>query len=353
MQRKRFLSLILLTLAALAVTAGERHFVRNVSQVIDAEPLPLDSTDPERNRTGSLTYLGGWELKSDNNDFGGFSALSRLPDGRFLAISDSGHMAGFRLSQRGKVTTIIDSFVAQLPGAYARGPDGKVVGFEERDSESITSDPGYRHYWVGYENHGAIRRFNADFMRVSAMVRPPEMKPWPDNGGAEAMVRLADGRFLVFSEARESDIGGTEALLYSGDPTRPGVAVRSFAYLAPQGFRITDAAQLPDGRLLLLHRRLSFPDGFTAVLAIADPDDAQPGALMRSKEIARFEPPLTVDNMEGLLVEDVQGRTIIWLISDDNHMLLQRTLLLKFAYGGPVDEAEERSGSAAPGFASQ
>ena len=49
------------------------------------------------------------------------------------------------------------------------------------------------------------------------------------------------------------------------------------------------------------------------------------------REIARLQPPLTIDNMEGVSVTVENGRTIVWLASDDNFFPLQRTLLLKFA----------------------
>ncbi|MBT3627577.1 MAG: esterase-like activity of phytase family protein, partial [Rhodospirillaceae bacterium] len=42
-------------------------------------------------------------------------------------------------------------------------------------------------------------------------------------------------------------------------------------------------------------------------------------------------PPLTVDNMEGIAVRrDGAGHTLVYLVSDDNFSVLQRTLLLMF-----------------------
>jgi hypothetical protein len=46
--------------------------------------------------------------------------------------------------------------------------------------------------------------------------------------------------------------------------------------------------------------------------------------------IGELAPPLNVDNMEGISVTREGGRTIIWLISDDNQLAIERTLLLKF-----------------------
>jgi hypothetical protein len=73
----------------------------------------------------------------------------------------------------------------------------------------------------------------------------------------------------------------------------------------------------------------------------APPDGA--GAL-ETREIARLEPPLTLDNFEGMEVRrDARGRTLVYLLSDDNNCAkrpgatragLQRTLLLQFTLSG-------------------
>jgi hypothetical protein len=67
------------------------------------------------------------------------------------------------------------------------------------------------------------------------------------------------------------------------------------------------------------------------VVTIADALVPQAGATIERREIARLQPPLTIDNMEGVSVTVENGRTIVWLVSDDNFFPLQRTLLLKFA----------------------
>ena len=97
------------------------------------------------------------------------------------------------------------------------------------------------------------------------------------------------------------------------------------------GYRITDAALLPDGRLLLLNRRFALFEGVSAVLSVADLTGLRAGGTIEGREIATLRPPLTVDNMEALSVTVENGRTILWIASDDNFFPLQQTLLLKFA----------------------
>jgi len=109
----------------------------------------------------------------------------------------------------------------------------------------------------------------------------------------------------------------------------------SFAYQPPQGYRITDIAQLPDGRLVALHRRFNLAEGVSAKIALIETDEIKPKALVRTRVIATLRPPLPVDNMEGIAVDRDGQRTILWVIADDNYLLLQRSLLLKFELSEP------------------
>ena len=145
------------------------------------------------------------------------------------------------------------------------------------------------------------------------------------------MIRLADGRFLIFSEGRRLADGTTEVLLFDGDPALAGTKAVRLGYRAPEDFRITDAAQLPDGRLLFLNRRISLLAGIQAKLTIAEAPKLKEGAILAGRELAHFQPPVTTDNYEAMSIETENGRPVVWIASDDNFMGFQRTLMLKFA----------------------
>jgi hypothetical protein len=132
---------------------------------------------------------------------------------------------------------------------------------------------------------------------------------------------------LVFGEGRDNGQPYSDAILFDGDASRPGTPSRTLRYRRPQGFRPTDAALLPDGRLLVLNRRFRLFEGWSARLVMAG---LGPDGVIATREIAALAPPLTVDNMEAMSVTREGGRTILWLASDDNFSPLQRTLLLKF-----------------------
>ncbi len=317
---------------------GVRHTFRNTSQSIALKPLAFDPDRPSINRVGQLRFLKAWELGSGNQDFGGISALTALSDGRFIGVSDAGTLIGFGLANDIRADR---PFIAPLPESY--GP-GKT--YKDRDSEGLAYNPDTGQFWVSYEVKHMIRRFTFSFARSDSVVRPAIMQSWPGNRGAETILRFPDGRFAVFSEGAERADGSYQALLFSGDPVEPGTTSFTFGYRPPGGYKATDAKMLPDGRILMLNRRIGFPEGFSAILSVLDPAEIAKDVTVQSIPIAVLKSPLLVDNMEGLAITQEGAQTIIWLISDNNFNIFQRNLLMKFALITPIKKPE----TAAPGF---
>jgi hypothetical protein len=289
--------------------------------LLEFEPVPLDRDDPRQRQAGELLYLGGWNVESNDFRFGGLSAM-HVESGAATAFSDAGWMIRFPLPGR------LHKVRAEL-GPLPAGP-GSPETKSDRDVESMTVHGGQA--WIGYERANAVWRYRRADWSGEAAARPRAMRRWRANRGSEAMVRLADGRFLVFSEGAG---GPSEALLFAGDPSDADTPSLRFRYRPPRGFRITDAALLPDGRLLFLNRRVRFLEGITAKLSLAEaPADFREGMLLEGREIAHLSRPLIADNFEALSVTREGGRTIVWIASDDNYNPLQRTLLLKFALAG-------------------
>ena len=306
-------------LLATIVPSGPPQPIRGPARAtLTATPIPLAEEAPDLRRVGRLTFLRGWALSSDDPRFGAVSAM-HVEDGRVIALSDAGTLFGFPLPRAAGAQPLRLVPLPSVPGASKRS----------RDTESLVvrgSD-----LWIGFEWLNAIRRFGGDGRERSA-ARPAAMRRWRKNSGAEAMVRLPDGRFLVFAEGRDNDDPFSPVLLFEGDPSRPGTRAWALRYRRPPGFRVTDAAVLPDGRLLVLHRRFRFREGFSASLAVADASGLRPGATLAGREIARLGPPLSVENLEALSVTREAGRTMVRVASDDNFMPFLRTVLLEFAF---------------------
>lgn len=284
---------------------------------LSAVPVLLNPDAPQQRQVGALDYLAGWELSSDDHRFGGISAMG-VEGTRVTAISDMGVILHFDVPGTGRGQVRLEPLL-QGPGDPALKPNRDVEAMVLAGSEA----------WLAYENRNQLWRYRRGDWTALGHAAPPQMRDWPTNNGAEAMLRLADGRFLVISESLEQD-GSSAGLLFAGEPTT-GARAATVRFRTPVDYRITDGAQLPDGRLLLLQRRASLRDGFPARLAIVDLAELGSGRPISGREIARLEAPLTVDNMEALSITEEAGRIIVWLASDDNYLWFQRTLLLKFA----------------------
>ena len=87
---------------------------------------------------------------------------------------------------------------------------------------------------------------------------------------------------------------------------------------------------MPGGDVLLLERRLTLAGIRVRIVRLAR-GSLRAGTPLRGKAVAELRHPLSVDNFEGIaLRRDPQGRTLLYLVSDDNFLPFQRTLLLQF-----------------------
>ncbi len=333
----------------LICVVGTRITRPNYDPTITLLPLVLNPENPSQSHIGKLEFISAWELTSVNPDFGGISALNILEDGRFLGVSDAGTLIGFGLKGD---DTADRPFIAPLPGAK-RGSN-----FATRDSESLSYDPQSGRFWVGYENDNVIKRFSRSFANIESTSKPKLMQEWSANSGAESLIRMPDGRFIVFSEGYDLPDGSYEAIIFSGDPTEKGSIASSFGYFPPEGYKPTDAALLPNGKLLILNRRFSPIEGFTIKIGILNPDDIIAGESIESDIIAILEQPLLVDNLEGVTISREDDKVIIWMISDNNFNIFQRTILMKFALGAQYASSNDKQNNDAkkpdikPGFES-
>lgn len=286
-------------------------------------PMKLPPRAEQLPHLGPFDLTGAWELKSTHHGFGGFSSLVWLGKGRLLSLSDRGNLLEF-----------------SAPGARQRLPQfdrtfsRNIKHKGSRDFEAATFDPGANTIWAALENYNIVARLHLreGSPRLSGLGAPPQMAFWSANSGPEAMVRLKDGRFLIVSEAPEAWTRGAihQALYIDGDPVDMPEAGKLFSLEGVEGFSPTDMAQLPDGRVLVLLRKVVWPlpARFTGRLAIGDPVEIVEGKAWRIKEVAKLSSTLPVNNFEGLTIEPREdGRLNIWIISDDNTSAFQRSLL--------------------------
>lgn len=287
--------------------------------------------------SGPFRLLNAWQIISSHPDFGGYSALLPSASGRLIAFSDRGYFLEFGKPEAAPASPRFGSAYLDKAGAKS-----------SRDIEAAAWDPVTQRLWLAQEGRNAVVRYDPG-MKLEALRRIPEWQDWPSNSGPEAMLRLPDGRFIVLCECRISWFGEYRhpAYLYPGDPIDTA-AGQAFTFAGVDGYRPTDMAQLPDGRVLILMRRLLWPilARFAIKVVIADPDMIAPGQVWRGEEIADLAAPWPVDNYEGIAVErDARGQLVAWIISDENGAVSQRVLLLKVL----IDESRLPQKQKAPG----
>lgn len=292
----------------------------NHDQSITVNPLPLAKGCC---LLGPFRLEAAWQLTSRSDDFGSYSGLVRIAPGRLVAFSDRGYFLDFPdpLPAVGSVQS--EAIIGSIFGEQRKSK-------KSRDVEAATFDPMSRRLWLALEGNNLITRHGAD-LGSQTLFAPAAMHHWPANQGAEAMVRLRDGRFIVLAEAFPdwSDNSHHAGLLFPGDPA-DAAEPQGFSFVGPEGYRPTDMAQLPDGRVLIVMRRLLWPLPFraSARIVLADPAQINANGLWQGTEIASLASPLPVDNFEAIAIDQARGGEIsVWLMSDDNRAASQRTLL--------------------------
>ena len=270
-------------------------------------------------RIGALEPIGAVTLRSADPAWGGFSAIA-LRGGRATLLSDGGNLVSFAI-RGGRIEHATGHVLYDGPG----------IGWErwDRDSESLALDPTRGTAWVGYENYNQIWRYSADLTRAEGRASPPLMRPWVRNQGAESLVRLRDGRFIAIAE-RKPDRSTRYAVIFSGDPTLRTTRAAPFRLQPPERYDPSDAAELPNGDLLVLTRRFQYPFRFTAKLLHVPRAAIRPGAIARGTVIATLAPPIVGENCEGIAITRERGRTMLWIVTDNDLMPWRATYLMKF-----------------------
>jgi hypothetical protein len=312
--------LLVFALLATNIPPGPRYPLDGPGEAeLTYTPVRLAADDPGRRDVGRLHFLGGWELSSPDRRFGGVSGL-RVDGDQAIAVSDAGMVLTFPLPGASAAPR-----VRFLPVMDGPGPGRQR---RTRDTEGIWVEGS--EVWLSFERQNAAWRYDRATLRGESGAEPAPMRGWRGNSGPEAITRFANGRFLILEEGRDNGSTTSTAVLFAGDPALPGMPWMRLTYRRPAGYRATDTATLPDGRVLILNRSLAGLR-LSAKLMVADVRGLQPGGDLGAQEVATLAAPLVVDNMEGVAVTQENGRTIVWLISDDDFMrVFRHTLLLKF-----------------------
>jgi len=245
---------------------------------------------------------------------------------RLVAIADVGFWLTAKLVHDGNGRLI---GVAEAEFGPLLGPDGTpLTDRGDTDAEAVARDRD-NSLIVSFEGRHRLWRYRPGddplAARPQPIATPERLQLAPSNGGLEAMTVLADGRLLMVTEEMTNASGDLVGWV------RDDAGWHELAYQPTGQFKPTELAQLPDGDVLALERRFTWIGGFAMRLQRLPLASVRPGARLAGRELARLAPPFSIDNMEAMAaVRAADGSTLIYVMSDDNFIPLERTLLLQF-----------------------
>ncbi len=295
-----------------------------------AAPVPLNPANPGQVAIGRLRYRGGVHLTSDDKRFGGFSSLRLSHDAtRLTLISDEGSWLTARLGhdQGGRLSGLADAEMGPLLDLEGKPLQDK----DNRDAESLAILPDGS-FVVGFERQHRLWHYAGDNGRLkgpaSPLPSPPGLADIPFNGGIESLVWTPKGRLFAMTEY---GIKGDLIQGWIGGPDD----WQLLGYRFERALRPSDAALLPWGDLIVVERAYNPDRGIVGVRLRQIAQEAlKPGATLGGRLVADIDPPLTLDNFEGIDCHRSGKETLCYLVSDDNLSADQRTLLLLFALEG-------------------
>ena len=306
-------------LAALLASSAAPVAAQNAAQPFALPDIP-----------GPLRPLGGLVLAPEALGGGGFSGLHLAHDLTLTLISDRGHWAEAQLL----LEDLTPIGLQPLRHGPLRDEAGKPIprGFAA-DAEALARLPDGT-WLVAFERRHRIRAYRRLDGPGAYVAPPPGLENAPPNGGLESLAVLQDGRLFAIAETFAPPDRPELRHAWLG---APGRWTPLYWQPAP-GFHPTDAAILPDGSALVLERRFSLLGGFAARLVLTAPDalpSAREGTVLRGEPILMLDDaPLPAENWEAVAVTRFGDQTLVALISDDNESILQRSLLLLFAWRG-------------------
>lgn len=322
-------ALYALAVAVLAAAVGQARGDDEVVR-IEAVTVALDPNTPERVDVGLARFEAGFVLRAGDPRFGGLSGLLVDPDGTHaLAVGDRGTI--WRIELVHDQEDRLHSFGEARVWALNHPPfDGSGPAADDAESLAWLAPDGLA---IAFEQNHRLRRLPRDDPGavLEALPTPPDLALAPANQGVEALVELADGRLFAIAEGLFETKDSLRAWLIDGE------RFERLGYRPGPGFRPTGLDRLGDD-VFVLERSLSLLGGWQARVVHVPATDVRPGAMLEGRELLRLRHPFTVDNMEGIAVRRTpDGRVLIYLVSDDNFNVLQRTLLLQFAIdSGPL-----------------
>jgi hypothetical protein len=315
---------------ALGLTAGMSPALADEA-VVKSSVISAFKIGSNETRFGPFEFLGGLEMVSSNRLFGSLSSIRFESDQtHFVGVLDTGQWMTGRVERdaKGGLSGLADVDITPMKNRAAQSFEGKghmdaeglalhgdrvLVSFEQDHRVDVYPNPGF-------ETSRAIDTIPIPFQRRSLR----------SNRGFETVAvapqesPLKGGTLIVAERSLDVDSNAYAAIL--DGPLKGRLALAHYG-----DYDATDGVFLPNGDLLLLERRFNMAEGIGMRIRRIKSTDIKPDAVMDGEVLMQADFGYQIDNMEGIdAFTAADGTTHVVIVSDDNHSILQRNLMLEF-----------------------
>lgn len=311
---------------------GARPALATDKVTVAASPIAEFRTGQPNAPIGHLQFVGGLSLAGDNWLFGALSSIRFRPDGRhFVMVLDTGHFLTGEIirTAQGLLSGLANVEITSMRDRYGRDDAQKY----NMDSESLAFRGD--DVLVSFEGLHRVDVYpGPDFVHQVPSASLPilmDKRRLKGNGSLESLCMAPAASPLgpvpvTIAERSFDDAGNLFAAILDGPLKGP------FSVKVTDGYAVSDCTFLENGDLILLERRFGITVGIGLRIQRVPAAELKPGAVVEGTPLMEAGLESQIDNMEGIdAVKMPDGSTHLILVSDDNHSLLQRSLMLEFS----------------------
>ena len=325
--------------ALLAISAG---FLVNQAYAagteVEARAIKQFLIGSDQTQFGPLEFSGGLEMVGTSPDFGAISGIDfSAGQTKFVAVADTGFWIRGTINREDNNAPagLSDISIEEITGKTGAAIDEKW----QADAEGIIV--AGQQFIVSFERAHRIANYeksaDAAPKLLSEFAPPVPLYELRNNRGFEGIAIAPSTSNLEGSLVGISEKSLDKNRNIMGFVKSKTAQSFEFSVARKDEFDITDLAFLPIGNLIILERRFNVSDGIGMRLRHIKSEDIEPTATVDGPIILEADFLYQIDNMEGLAITaDPDGTPRLTLVSDDNHSLLQRNLLLEFRLTGEI-----------------
>jgi hypothetical protein len=276
-----------------------------------------------------IKMISAVELNAAHTDFGGFSGMALKRDGsKIYAITDRARLAEADpvADPQGGISCWRSVSLRPL-----RGTSGDPLAGSYLDAEGMTfSNSEQTKALISFERrHRAV-----EYDLTEEKATPLRELKQPDiadeltyNESYETVRRLKNGDIILFPEYLPEK--GAPSRLRGYVLNRKTDQWKQIRIMQTEvGRYVTDLIELKNGDILTLERAFTVLTGPTAIIRHFSRAEFMSGVPQKGEILASFNRQTGSDNFEAMASLPIADGELIYLLSDDNFLSLQKTLLV-------------------------